>query len=115
MNLEIIKFKTCFPKGIYTTKFGLNFPTSILQLRGEHKLRVFDNKEVRKIFWANRDEIIGEWRKLHDTELQALYSSPTIISNLKSTRLRWAGHVARMEQSSIAHRVLGENLRERDF
>ena len=55
-----------------------------------------------------RDEITGEWGKLHNAELHALYSSPNIISNLKSRRLRWAGHVARMEQSRNAYRVLVE-------
>ena len=55
-------------------------------------------KVLRKIFGAKRDEITGEWRKLHNAELLALYSSPNIIRSLKSRRLRWAGHVARMEQ-----------------
>ena len=55
---------------------------------------MFENKVLRKIFGAKRDEITGEWRKLNN----ALYSSPNIIRDLKSRRLRWAGHVARMEQ-----------------
>ena len=53
-----------------------------------------------------KDEITGEWRKLHNAELHALYSSPNITRSLKSRRLRWAGHVARMEQSRCAYRVL---------
>ncbi|KAJ4432447.1 hypothetical protein ANN_21066, partial [Periplaneta americana] len=61
---------------------------------------------LRKIFGAKRDEATGEWRKLHNTELHALYSSPNIIRNLKSRRLRWAGHVARMGESRNAYRVL---------
>ena len=69
-----------------------------LTLREEHRLRVFENKILRKIFGAKRDEITGEWRKLHNAELHAFYSSHNIIRNLKSRRLRWAGHVARMEQ-----------------
>ena len=69
-----------------------------LTLREEHRLREFENKVLRKIFEAKRDEITGEWRELHNAELHALYSSPNIIRNLKSRRLRWAGHVARMEQ-----------------
>ena len=77
-------------------------------LREEHRLRVFENKVLRKIFWAKRDGITGEWRKLHNSELNALYSSPNIIRSLKSRRLRWAGHVARMGQSRNAHRVLVE-------
>ena len=59
---------------------------------------VVENKLLVKIFGAKRDEITGEWRKLHNAELHALYSSPIIIRNLKSRRLRWAGHLARMEQ-----------------
>ena len=77
-----------------------------LTLREEHRLRVFENKELRKIFGAKRDEITGERRKLHNAELHTLHSSPTIIKNLKSRRLRWAGHVARKEQSRNAYRVL---------
>ncbi|KAJ4442562.1 hypothetical protein ANN_04149 [Periplaneta americana] len=69
-------------------------------------LRVFENKVLRKMFGAKRDEVTGEWRKLHNTELHALYSSPDIIRNLKSRRLRWAGHVARMGESRNAYRVL---------
>ncbi|KAJ4438735.1 hypothetical protein ANN_14686 [Periplaneta americana] len=64
------------------------------------------NKVLRKIFGAKRDEVTGEWRKLHNTELHALYSSPDIIRNIKSRRLRWAGHVARMGESRNAYRVL---------
>ena len=64
------------------------------------------NKVLRKIFGAKKDEITGEWRKLHNAELHALYSSPNIIRSLESRRLRWAGHVARMGQSRNAYRVL---------
>ncbi|KAJ4451324.1 hypothetical protein ANN_02786 [Periplaneta americana] len=70
------------------------------------KLRVFKNKVLRKIFGAKRDEVTGEWRQLHNTELHALYSSPDIIRNIKSRLLRWAGHVARMGESRNAYRVL---------
>ncbi|KAJ4438741.1 hypothetical protein ANN_14692 [Periplaneta americana] len=69
-------------------------------------LRVFENKVLRKIFGAKSDEVTGEWRKLHNTELQALYSSPDIIRIIKSRRLRWAGHVARMGESRKGYRVL---------
>ncbi|KAJ4441943.1 hypothetical protein ANN_11806 [Periplaneta americana] len=62
---------------------------------------------LRKIFGAKRDEVTGEWRKLYnDTELHALYSSPDIIRNIKSRRLKWAGHVARMGESRNAYRVV---------
>ena len=67
---------------------------------------MFENKVLRKIFGAKRDEIIGEWRMLHNGELHTLYSSSSIIRNLKWRRLRWAGHVARMEQFRNANRVL---------
>ncbi|KAJ4427685.1 hypothetical protein ANN_25334 [Periplaneta americana] len=61
---------------------------------------------IWKIFGAKRDEVTGEWRKLHNTELHALYSSPDIIRNIKSRHLRWAGHVARIGESRNAYRVL---------
>ncbi|KAJ4448281.1 hypothetical protein ANN_10295 [Periplaneta americana] len=80
--------------------------TWTLTLREEHRLRVFENKVLRKIFGAKRDEVTGEWRKLHNAELHALYSSPDKIRNIKSRRLRWAGHVARMGESRNAYRVL---------
>ena len=84
--------------------------TLSLTLSEEHRLRVFENKVLRKIFGAKKDEITGEWRKLHNTELHTLYSSPNIIRSLKSRRLRWAGHVARKEQSRNAYRVkVGKN------
>ena len=67
---------------------------------------MFENKILRKLFGAKRDEITGEWRKLHNAELHVLYSSPNIVRNLKSRRLRWAGHIARMEQFRNAYRVL---------
>ncbi|KAJ4444572.1 hypothetical protein ANN_06367 [Periplaneta americana] len=65
-----------------------------------------ENKVLRKIFGAKRDEVTGEWRKLHNAELHALYSSPDIIRNIKSKSLRWTGHVARMGESRNAYRVL---------
>ncbi|KAJ4442515.1 hypothetical protein ANN_04102 [Periplaneta americana] len=79
--------------------------TWTLSLREEQRLRVFENKVFRKIFGAKRDEVTGEWRKLHNTELHALYSSPDIIRNIKPRRLRWAGHVALMGESRNAYRV----------
>ncbi|KAJ4450171.1 hypothetical protein ANN_01578 [Periplaneta americana] len=78
--------------------------TWTLILREEQRLRVFENNVLRKIFGAKRDEVTGECRKLHNTELHALYSSPDIIRNIKFRRLRWAGHVARMGESRNAYR-----------
>jgi hypothetical protein len=65
-------------------------------LREERWLRVFENRVLRIIFGPKRDELTGEWRRLHNKELYVLYSLPNIIREVKSRRLRWAGHVARM-------------------
>jgi hypothetical protein len=67
-----------------------------LTLREQHRLRVFENRMLRRIFRPRRDEVKGDWRKLHNEELIYLYSSPNIIRMMKSRRTRWAGHVARM-------------------
>jgi hypothetical protein len=67
-----------------------------LTLREENRLRVFEKRELRRIFGPKRDEVTGEWRKLHNKELCDLYSSPSIIRIMKSRKVRWAGHVARM-------------------
>jgi hypothetical protein len=67
-----------------------------LTLREEHRLRVFANRVLRRIFGPKRDEVTGKWRKLHNEELHILYSSPNIIRQIKSRRIRWAEHVARM-------------------
>jgi hypothetical protein len=75
-------------------------------LREECRLRVFENRVLRRIFGPKRDEVTGEWRRLHKRELYALYSSPNIIWVIKSRRLRWAGHVARMAERRGAYRAL---------
>jgi hypothetical protein len=62
----------------------------------EQRLRVFENRVLRRIFGPKKDEATGEWRRLHNEELNDLYSSPNIIRIIKSRRMRWAGHVARM-------------------
>jgi hypothetical protein len=67
-----------------------------LTLREEHRLRVFANRVLRRIFGPKRDEVTGEWRKMHNEELHNLYSSPDIIRQVKSRRMRLAGHVACM-------------------
>jgi hypothetical protein len=64
-----------------------------LILREEHKLRVFENRVLRRIFGPRRDEVTGDWMKLHNDELHNLYSSPNIIRMIKSRRMRLAGHV----------------------
>jgi hypothetical protein len=82
-------------------------------LREESRLRVFENKVLRRIFGPKRDEVTGEWRRLHNKELYALYSSPSIIRVVKSRRLRWAGHVARMGERRGAYRALVGKPEER--
>jgi hypothetical protein len=72
-----------------------------LTLREECRLRVFENKVLRRIFGPKRDEVTGEWRRLHNKELYTLYSSPNIFRVMKSRRLRWAGHVARMGRGEV--------------
>ncbi|KAJ4437952.1 hypothetical protein ANN_13891 [Periplaneta americana] len=100
-NLKVRIYKTVIlPVLLY------GYETWTLTLREERRLRLFENKVLRKIFGAKRDEVTGKWRKLHNTELHALYSSPDIIRNIKSRRLRWAGHVAHMSESRNAYRVL---------
>jgi hypothetical protein len=75
-------------------------------LREEQRLRVFENRVLRRIFGRKRDEVTGEWRRLHNEELNYMYLSPNIIRLIKSGRMRWAGHVARMGEKSGAYRVL---------
>jgi hypothetical protein len=73
---------------------------------------VFENRVLRKIFGPKRDEATGEWRRLHNEELNDLYSSPNIIRVIKSRIMRWAGHVARMVEKRGAYRTLvGRPLR----
>jgi hypothetical protein len=67
---------------------------------------VFENRVLRRIFGPKRDEMTGEWRKLHNEELRDLYSSPSIIRIIKSRRMKWAGHVARMREKRNAYMLL---------
>ena len=77
-----------------------------LSLREESRLRVFENRVLRGVFGPKRDEVTGEWRKLHNEELRDLYSLPNIVRVVKSRRMRWAEHVARMGEGRGVHRVL---------
>jgi len=70
--------------------------TSSLTLREERRPRVFENRVLRRVFGPTRDEVTGEWRKLHNEELSDLYCLPNIVRVVKSRRMRWAGHVARL-------------------
>jgi len=85
-----------------------------MTLREERKLRVFENMVLRRIFGPRRDKVTGEWRRLHNEELSDLYSSTNIVRVIKSRRMRWTGHVARMGVEKGAYRVLVGNRRERD-
>jgi hypothetical protein len=78
----------------------------VSDIKEEHRLRVFENRVLRRIFGPRRDDMTGEWRKLHNEELHDLYSSPGIIRIIKSRRMRWAGHVARMGEKRNAYRLL---------
>jgi len=78
-------------------------------LREERRLRVFENRVLRRVFGPKRDEVTGEWRKLHNEELMDLYSLPNFVRVVKSRRMIWAGHVARMGEGSGVHRVLVGN------
>jgi hypothetical protein len=80
--------------------------TWFLTLREEHRLRVFKNRVLRRISGPKRDDVIVEWRKLHNEGLHNLYSSPDIIRQIKSSRMRWVGNVARLEEEKKAYRVL---------
>jgi hypothetical protein len=104
LSMETVaKYDNCqkFPINFYHTRntkvvvlYGCE--TWSLILREEHRLGEFENRVLRRIFGPRRDEVTGEWRKLHNEELRDLYSSPNIIRIIKSRRMRWAGHVARM-------------------
>jgi hypothetical protein len=77
----------------------------VFTLREEHRLRIFENRVLRKIFGPKREED-GSWRKLRNDELHSLYSSPNIVWVIKSRRMRWAGHMARMGEGRGVYRVL---------
>jgi hypothetical protein len=88
--------------------------TWTLALREEHILRVLENRVLRRIFGSKRDEVIGGWRKQHNQEFHNLYCSPSIIRMIKSTRMRWAGHVAHMGRRRMHIRFWWESQKERD-
>jgi hypothetical protein len=72
----------------------------------KHRLRVFENRVIRRIICPNKDEVTGKWRKMHNEKLHILYSSPNIIRQIKSRIMRWAGHVARMGEERNVYRLL---------
>jgi len=76
-----------------------------LTLREERRLRVFENRVLRGIFGVKRDEVTGEWRKIYNEELNDLYCSPNIVQVIKSRKMRWVGHVARMGERIVVYRL----------
>jgi hypothetical protein len=100
-HLKINIYKTIFlPVVLYGCE------TWFLTLREERRLKVFENRVLRRVFGPKRDEVTGEWRKLHSEEQNNLYSLPNIVRVVKSRRMRWAGHVARIGEDRGVHRVL---------
>jgi hypothetical protein len=97
-NLKIKIYKT-----VILTVVLYGCETWSLTLGEEHRLRVFENRVLRKIFGPKRKEDVS-WRKLHNDELHDLYSSPNIVRVIKSRRMRWAGHVARVEEGRGVYR-----------
>jgi hypothetical protein len=87
--------------------------TCSLILREEHRLMVFENRALRRIFGPKRGEVTRGWRKLHNEELHNLYSSPSIIRMIKSRRMRWAGHIGRMGAKN-AYSIFVGKPEERD-
>jgi hypothetical protein len=88
--------------------------TRSVTLREDHRLRVFENRVLRRIFAPRRDEVTGDWRKLHNEELHSLYYSPNIIIMIKSRRMRWVGNVARMGRNGMHIGYWWETQKERD-
>jgi hypothetical protein len=108
-NLKIRIYKTIIlPVVLYGCE------TWTLTLWEENRLRVFEIRVLRMIFGPKRDEVTVEWRKLHNEELRDLYSSSSIIRIMKSRRMRWAGHVARMGRRGTRIDYWWESQRERD-
>ena len=100
-NLKIKIYRTIIlPVVLYGCETWL--PT----LKEECRLRVFENRVLRRVFGPKRDKVTGEWRKLNNEELSGLYSLPNIVQVVKSRRMRWAGHVAHMWEGRGVHRVL---------
>jgi len=107
LNIKIYRTKI-FPVVLYGCE------TWSLTLREERRLRVFESMVLRRLFGPRRDEVMVEWRRLHNEELNDLYSSPNIVRVIKSRRMRWAGHVACMGEGRRCMGSWWGNRRERD-
>jgi hypothetical protein len=81
----------------------------VSHIREEHRLRVFENRVLRRIFGPKGDEVTGEWRKLHSGELHNLYLSPDIVRQVKSTRMMWTGYVVRKGKERKLYKILVRN------
>jgi len=120
-NLIILVFQVAIQKFKYKLYRTLILPvvlygceTRSLTLSEERKLKVFENTVLRRIFGPRRDEVTGECRRLHNEELNDLYSSPSIVRVIKSRRMRWAGHVAHMGEEGGCIGCWWGNRREGD-
>jgi len=100
-NLKIRIYRT---KILPVVLYGCE--TWSLTLREERRMRVYENRVLRRIFRPKRNEVTGEWRKLYNEELNDLYSSPSIVRVINTRRMRWAGHVACMGERRGVYRVL---------
>jgi hypothetical protein len=109
-NMKVRIFKTIIsPVVLYGCE------TWSLTVREKHKLRVFENRVLRRIFGSRRYVMTGGWRKLHNEELHNLYSSPSIFRIIKSRKMRWTGHVARMGRRGTCIVYWLESRRQRDL
>jgi hypothetical protein len=86
---------------------GVNLGLSLL--REKHRLRLFENKVLRRIFGPKREEVAGRWRRLQNEELRNLFSSPNIIRVINSRSIIWVGHVARMGEMRKAYKIMVGN------
>ena len=106
LQVTIQKLKIKIYRTIFLPVVLYGCETWLLTLREECRLRVFENRVLSRVFGPKRDEVTGEWRKLHNEELNDLCSLPNTVRVVKSRRMRWAGHVARMGEDRRVHRVL---------
>jgi len=89
----------------YSLIYKIFSPFLAINRRDEHRLRVFESRVLRRIFGPKRDEVTGEGRKLHSEELYDLYCSPNVVRVIKSRRMRWVGHVARLGRVEVHTKI----------